>query len=293
MGISQYIKEIGRGKDGARALNRSQATDLFGQVLDGSVTDLEVGAFCLAMRIKGETADEMAGFLDATQARLNRVPDNGLTTVVLPSYNGSRKMANLTPLLCMLLVRRGVPVLMHGVTRDPQRLTSAEIFSALGIAHAASGAQAEAPTAVHLHQQSADPSRQATLARLVTHHPGFVVGHGLEFSQRVAASSRPKRIGAVQHQALAAQVGNILQALLQHGCAGQLNLFDFLQPRHRLGAQQPGQTLEPLGKRTLACRQIKNHVSNVTPLGIHRHIATHRARQASRNSFRHSSCRRS
>ena len=45
MGISQYIKEIGRGKDGARPLTREQATDLLGQVLDGSVTDLEVGAF--------------------------------------------------------------------------------------------------------------------------------------------------------------------------------------------------------------------------------------------------------
>jgi anthranilate phosphoribosyltransferase len=53
-------------------------------------------------------------------------------------------MANLTPLLCMLLVRRGVPVLMHGVTHDPQRVTSAEIFSALGVAHAGSAAQAEA-----------------------------------------------------------------------------------------------------------------------------------------------------
>jgi anthranilate phosphoribosyltransferase len=35
-------------------------------------TDLEVGAFCLAMRIKGETAAEMAGFLDATYQRLQR-----------------------------------------------------------------------------------------------------------------------------------------------------------------------------------------------------------------------------
>ncbi|MDZ4129494.1 MAG: DNA-binding protein YbiB, partial [Hydrogenophaga sp.] len=70
MGISQYIKEIGRGKDGARALTRAQATDLLGQVLDGTVTDLEVGGFCLAMRIKGETPDEMAGFLDAAHARL-------------------------------------------------------------------------------------------------------------------------------------------------------------------------------------------------------------------------------
>ena len=53
MAIGNYIKEIGRGKDGARALNREQAADLLGQVLDGTVTDLEVGAFCLAMRIKG------------------------------------------------------------------------------------------------------------------------------------------------------------------------------------------------------------------------------------------------
>ena len=51
MGISHYIKEIGRGKDGTRPLSRAQAADLLGQVLDGTVTDLEIGAFCLAMRI--------------------------------------------------------------------------------------------------------------------------------------------------------------------------------------------------------------------------------------------------
>ena len=77
MGISQYIKEIGRGKQGARSISREQAADLFGQVLDGAVTDLEIGAFCLAMRIKGETPEEMCGFLDATYARLHRVPSSG------------------------------------------------------------------------------------------------------------------------------------------------------------------------------------------------------------------------
>jgi anthranilate phosphoribosyltransferase len=42
---------------------REQAADLLGQVLRRKVTDLEIGAFCLAMRIKGETPEEMAGFL--------------------------------------------------------------------------------------------------------------------------------------------------------------------------------------------------------------------------------------
>src|SRR6202008_4716676 len=87
MGISQYIKEIGRGARGAKPLNREQARDLFGQVLDGTVTDLEIGAFCLAMRIKGETPDELAGFLDATHARLDRFPATDRPLVVLPSYN--------------------------------------------------------------------------------------------------------------------------------------------------------------------------------------------------------------
>jgi anthranilate phosphoribosyltransferase len=132
MSISHYIKEIGRGKDGARSLSREQATDLLGQVLDGAVTDLEVGGFCLAMRIKGETPDEMAGFLDATHVRLQRLPDNGLTTVVLPSYNGARKLPVLTPLLALLLAHRGAAVLVHGTATEDKRVTSEAVFAALG-----------------------------------------------------------------------------------------------------------------------------------------------------------------
>src|SRR4051812_41152644 len=113
MGISQYIKEIGRGKQGARPISREQAADLFGQVLDGSITDLELGAFCLAMRIKGETADEMAGFLDAPAARIHKVPVRAPAAMVLPSYNGARRLPVLTPLLALLVARRGLPVVMH------------------------------------------------------------------------------------------------------------------------------------------------------------------------------------
>ncbi len=133
MGISHYIKEIGRGKDGARSLTREQATDLFGQVLDGSVTDLEVGAFCLAMRIKGETPDEMAGFLDAAHARLTQVPTQGRTAVVLPSYNGARKLPVLTPLLALLLAREGVPVVVHGMATEFTRISSQEVLLALAV----------------------------------------------------------------------------------------------------------------------------------------------------------------
>ena len=133
MSISQYIKEIGRGKDGARSLSREQAADLMGQVLDGTVTDLEVGAFCLAMRIKGETPDEMAGFLDAAHARLQRVPTAGGPTVVLPSYNGARKLPVLTPLLALLLAREGLAVMMHGCETENNRISSQKVLLALDV----------------------------------------------------------------------------------------------------------------------------------------------------------------
>ena len=101
MGIGIYLKEIGRGKDGARSLSRAQAADLMGQVLDASVTDIEIGAFCLAMRVKGETPQEMAGFLDAVSQRLHRIPASNQPTIVIPSYNGARKLPVLTPLLAL------------------------------------------------------------------------------------------------------------------------------------------------------------------------------------------------
>ena len=133
MAIASYLKDVGRGKDGARALTREHATDLLGQLLDGQLSDLEIGAFCLAMRIKGETPEEMAGFLDATEARLQRLPvAAGAPAVVLPSYNGARRLPLLTPLLAHLLAREGLAVLVHGARTEAARITSDQVFEALG-----------------------------------------------------------------------------------------------------------------------------------------------------------------
>lgn len=136
MGIQHYLREIGRGRDGARALTREQAADLFSQLLDGHVSDLETGAFCLAMRIKGETPEEMAGFLDATRARLTRVPAGPGTTLVLPSYNGARKLPVLTPLLALLLARAGRSVLVHGTPTEDTRVPAQAVLAELGVAPA-------------------------------------------------------------------------------------------------------------------------------------------------------------
>ena len=132
MGISPYLKVIGRGSEGARALTREQAADLMGQILDDRCSDLEIGAFCVAMRIKGETPEEMAGFLDAVRQRMNHVPAGDRPVVVLPSYNGSRKLPVLTPMLGLMLARKGLPVLIHGTPTEEGRITSIDVLSVAG-----------------------------------------------------------------------------------------------------------------------------------------------------------------
>ena len=138
MSIAPYIKEIGRGKEGARSLSIEQAEDLMAQVLDGRVSDLEVGAFAMAMRIKGESTEELLGFLRAVHQRCLPISPEG-PAVILPSYNGARKLPNLTALLALLLAQNGTPVLVHGPSNDPGRVTTASVFRDLGlpIAHSA------------------------------------------------------------------------------------------------------------------------------------------------------------
>jgi anthranilate phosphoribosyltransferase len=146
---ARFIKEIGRGQKGARSVSREDARELYAAMLDGRVSDLELGGLLLAMRIKGESCDELAGFLESAEASFAPLPapPGDFAPVVIPSYNGSRKLPNLTPLLALLLAREGVPVLVHGVSNDPGRVTTAEIMAALGLPVAASGADVLAAAA--------------------------------------------------------------------------------------------------------------------------------------------------
>ena len=129
---ARFIKEIGRGPHGARALSREDTYSLYAAMLDARVSDVELGAVLLAYRLKGETAGELAAMLAAAQASI--APLRVAGAVSIPSYNGARKQPNLVPLLALLLAREGVPTLVHGVIEDPGRVTSAEIFASLGIA---------------------------------------------------------------------------------------------------------------------------------------------------------------
>lgn len=145
MELNKIIKEIGRGKNHARDIDIDSARDLYRRMLAGDVPDLELGAILIALRIKGEGEEEMLGFYQAMQEQMPSLtpPAHLPMPIVIPSYNGARRQGNLTPLLALLLSRLGFPVLVHGVSDDPTRITSEAVFQALGVPAVLTAAEAQ------------------------------------------------------------------------------------------------------------------------------------------------------
>ncbi len=142
--VRPYLKEIARGQHGARDLSRDQARGLFAAVFAGEVSDLALGALLVAFRVKGETALELAGMMEALAPHVRplQLPARR-HAVFVPSYNGARKLANLVPLLAMLLAREGISVVVHGVAQEATRVSTFEVLAALGEKSVATIAEAE------------------------------------------------------------------------------------------------------------------------------------------------------
>jgi anthranilate phosphoribosyltransferase len=221
MDYAALIKEMGRGARGARDLTREQAQALFGEMLDGQVPDMELGAMLIALRVKGESADEVAGFLAAMQARTAAMQaPEGPRTVLLPSFNGARKQANLMPLVALLLAREGVPVLIFGRHDFDSRHSPFELLDALGLPASDTLAGAERRLAGErlavLPLQTLNPG----LNNLMALRPRLGVrnsSHSLAKLLDPFPAGRAVRVVAVTHPEYLDSMANALPGLTAHG----------------------------------------------------------------------------
>ena len=113
--MHRYIKAVGSGQKRARDLSRDEARAAMSLVCDGEARPEQIGAFLLALRMKGEAADELAGFVDAIAARIDvggaRAPDGTLD--VDCHGDGHEGRATILPAAACALAALGVPVLLR------------------------------------------------------------------------------------------------------------------------------------------------------------------------------------
>ncbi|RJL70857.1 glycosyl transferase family protein [Acinetobacter radioresistens] len=129
--FAQYVRIIGKGKNGARSLTYEEAYQAFSIILKQEVLDVQLGAFLMLLRIKEESVDELAGFVQATRDQLNFAP----LTVDLDwsSYAGKRKHYPWFLLAALTLAQSGYKVFMHGASGHTlNRLYTEQVLKYLG-----------------------------------------------------------------------------------------------------------------------------------------------------------------
>lgn len=144
--LPALIKHVGRGARLARDLSRPQAAEVMTALLDGTADAYQIGGFLLAMRMKGESAEELAGFVDALRARqaplLERTPIS-LVDVDLHA-DGREGRPSVTVAAACVAAASGVPVLVRSAFDSAfARTPLGEAMRRLGIPPHADPARAQ------------------------------------------------------------------------------------------------------------------------------------------------------
>ncbi len=113
--FAPYIRILGRGKKGARSLTRTEAREAMTMILAGEVTDVQLGAFLMLVRVKEEGPEELAGFVEAARRSLALGRDLPRADIDWPCYAGKRRHLPWFILSARLIAQRGHRVFMHGV----------------------------------------------------------------------------------------------------------------------------------------------------------------------------------
>ena len=135
--FAEFIKILGKGKKGARPLTQEEAYRAMTMILSDHVEPIQLGAFLMLMRVKEETPEELAGFVQA--ARDSFAGSMAPITVDLDwsSYAGKRRHLPWFILSVLLLAENGIKVFMHGASGHTEgRIYTESVLSVLGIQRA-------------------------------------------------------------------------------------------------------------------------------------------------------------
>lgn len=127
--MRDLLEELANGS----VLNRLQARQVMGQIMDGEATASQIGALLMALRLRGESVQELTGFAEAMRARVTRVPVTRRPVLDTCGTGGDHSHSiNVSTLAGLVAAGAGVPVAKHGNRSVSSRSGSADLLEALG-----------------------------------------------------------------------------------------------------------------------------------------------------------------
>jgi anthranilate phosphoribosyltransferase len=128
--IQQAIQKLIASQD----LTRAEMAQVMTEIADGGATPAQVGAFLAALRLKGETVEEIAGAADVMRQRVDRVHVGRDVFVDTCGTGGdNRHTFNISTTAAFVVAGAGVTVAKHGNRAVSSKSGSADVLAALGV----------------------------------------------------------------------------------------------------------------------------------------------------------------
>jgi len=116
-----------------QSLTMEEAALVMGEIMDGQVTPAQLGAFVTALRMKGETVEEIAGLARTMRDRAIRVSPSGPVVDVVGTGGDGLNTFNISTAAAFVVAGAGVSVAKHGNRAASSQCGSADVLEALGV----------------------------------------------------------------------------------------------------------------------------------------------------------------
>ena len=129
MTIQQALDQLLNGRD----LSRDEARAVMGTIMSGEATPAQIGGFLVALRLKGETADEIAGAAEAMRAHVIPVtPQRGDLVDTAGTGGDGGRTFNISTAAALVAAAAGAAVAKHGNRSVSSQSGSADVLESLG-----------------------------------------------------------------------------------------------------------------------------------------------------------------
>ena len=128
--MKQILEQLLEGND----LSNDRAFDVMLSMMSGKFNDAQIAGFLMALRAKGETVDEIAGFANAMREKMVSVPLASPAIDMCGTGGDARGTFNISTAASFVVAGAGVKVAKHGNRSMTSQSGSADVLQALGIA---------------------------------------------------------------------------------------------------------------------------------------------------------------
>ncbi len=131
LSIAPLLNDIFSGK----TLDRASAREVIGHLMDGRLSQMQAAALLAALRMRGETVEEITGFAEAMRARAVTVPvkrDGPLLDIVGTGGTGLNTF-NISTATLFVVAAGGARIAKHGNRGVTRKSGSADVLEALGV----------------------------------------------------------------------------------------------------------------------------------------------------------------